>query len=95
MGAVRRSFTLDEERDAALLAWLDAQANTSEAIRAALRAAFDAQATGDGATLADVVRAIEGLGQRLAGLQIAPTGAATPQAGEDPELAAALDALGV
>jgi hypothetical protein len=38
---IRRSFTLDSQRDAALLAWLDAQANSSETVRAALRAYYD------------------------------------------------------
>lgn len=88
MATIRRSFTLDSERDAALLAWLDAQPNVSEAIRAALGTAYAGQ--GRAATLADVVRAIEGLGARLAGLQA--TGA--PVVEEDPALAAALDALG-
>ena len=93
MATVRRSFTLDSERDAALLAWLDAQPNASEAIRAALWAACTGGA-GAPATLADVVRAIEGLGARLAGVAL-PTGTPAPAPAEDPELAAALDTLGI
>jgi hypothetical protein len=89
MTTVRRSFTLDDERDAALLAWLDAQPNASEAIRDALRAAFDDHA---GATLGDVLRAIERLGDRLDGLHVTP---ATPERQEeDPDLVAALESLG-
>jgi Arc/MetJ-type ribon-helix-helix transcriptional regulator len=94
MSTVRKSFTLDAERDAALLAWLDAQPNTSEAIRDALRAAFDARNAG--ATLGDVLQAIEALGETLAGLQItsAPAGDGASEA-EDPDLAAALESLGI
>jgi len=89
MATVRFSFALDSERDAALIAWLEAQDNKSEAIRAALSAA---QGNGPAATLADVLTAIEGLGARLAGLQVT---AATAPVEEDPELAAALDSLGL
>ena len=90
MTTVRRSFTLDDERDAALLAWLDAQPNASEAIRGALRATFKEHT---GATLGDVLHAIERLGDRLDGLHV--TTATPDQEEEDPELVAALDALGV
>lgn len=93
MAIVRRSFALDSERDAGVLAWLDAQPNASEAIRAALRAAFEGRPQTE-ATLADVVQAIEGLGERLAGLQAQPAGAPGVVVEEDPELAAALEALG-
>ena len=50
---IRRSFTLDSQRDAALLAWLDAQPNSSETVRAALRHHYDESQV----TLADVYRA--------------------------------------
>ncbi len=98
MATVRKTFTFDSEQDAALVAWLDAQPNASETARAALRAAFDAQQGNApaAATLGDVVKAIEGLGERLAGLQwltASPVGASPVR--EDPELAAALDKLGV
>ncbi len=39
---VRRTFSLDTQRDAALLAWLDAQDNLSETVRVALRSHYDA-----------------------------------------------------
>lgn len=90
MATVRMTFALDSERDAALIAWLEAQANRSEAIRAAL---MRAAATRE-VTLADVLAAIEALGQRLAGLQVSQTeGRLVVQ--EDPDLAAALDSLGL
>lgn len=91
MATVRMTFALDSERDAALIAWLEAQANRSEAIRAAL---MQAAATRDEVTLADVLAAIEALGQRLAGLQVSQDeGRLVVQ--EDPDLAAALDGLGL
>jgi Arc/MetJ-type ribon-helix-helix transcriptional regulator len=92
----RRSFTLDIERDAELLAWLDAQANVSEAVRKALRA-YHAQREGkEQATLADVVAAIEELGERMGGLQVVKASDnPSPVEDEDPELAAALDNLGL
>ena len=94
MATIRKTFTFDSEQDAGLVAWLEGQPNASETARAALRAAFDGQrGSAPAATLGDVVRAIEGLGARLAGLQWA---AASPVKGEeDPELAAALAGLGV
>lgn len=96
MATVRRSFTLDADRDAPVLTWLDAQGNASEAVRSALWAACEGRGGGNGgaATLSDVVRAIEGLGERLAGLQVLTT-AAPVRGEEDPELAAALESLGV
>ncbi len=88
---VRRTFTLDTQRDAALLAWLDAQDNQSETVRAALRNHYDASQV----TLADVYRAVQAVEQRLADgitLSAAPS-AFTPV--EDPDLADALDHLGL
>lgn len=89
MATVRVSVAFDSERDADLLAWLDAQPNRSEVIRAALTRARQRPE----ATLADVVKAIESLGERLAGLQLAAASPASREA-EDPDLAAALEALG-
>jgi hypothetical protein len=93
---VRRSFTLDTKRDAELLAWLDAQANVSEAVRKALRVYYAQREGTEQATLADVVAAIERLGERMAGVQMvrAPDNS-SPVEDEDPELAAALDTLGL
>lgn len=92
MATVRVSVAFDSERDAALLAWLDTQPNKSEAIREALTARAQGPQV-QAATLGDVVRAIESLGQRLAGVQV--IGAPAPVVEEDPELAAALDSLGI
>lgn len=88
---MRVSVAFDSERDAALLAWLEAQPNKSEAIREALTARAQGPQV-QAATLGDVVRAIESLGQRIAGVQV---GAPAPVVEEDPELAAALDSLGI
>lgn len=95
MATIRKTFTFDADADAALLTWLEAQSNASETTRAALWAAYQGQSgdTAAPATLADVVSAIEGLGARLAGLQV--LGGAPSPAAEDPALAAALDGLGM
>lgn len=97
MATIRKTFTFDSEQDAGLVAWLDGQPNASETARAALRAAFEAQQGGTpAATLGDVVKAIEGLGAMLAGLRFAvATPADASPVKEDPELAAALDNLGI
>jgi len=86
---VRRTFSLDTQRDAALLAWLDAQDNLSETVRVALRNHYDASQV----TLADVYRAVQVVEQRLAdGVAVAvPTTAPI----EDPDLAEALAQLGL
>ncbi len=86
---VRHTFSLDTQRDAALLAWLDAQDNLSETVRVALRNHYDASQV----TLADVYRAVQAVEQRLAdGVAVAaPTSTPT----EDPDLADALDNLGL
>ncbi len=94
MATTRKTFTFDVEQDAALLAWLEMRPNASETARAALWAAYRGQPGGaPAATLADVVKAIEGLGSLLAGAQAA-TQSAPAQGVEDPALAAALDNLG-
>ena len=86
---VRRTFTLDTQRDATLLAWLDAQDNLSETVRAALRAYYDASLV----TLADVYRAVQAVEQRLADGVAVAVPAIAPT--EDPDLADALDNLGL
>jgi len=88
---VRRSFSLDTERDAALIAWLDQKDNVSEAIRAALRDHCGSPQI----TLADVCCAIGRLSERLDSLNsnAAPIRAETTH--ESPELAANLDRLGL
>ena len=87
---IRRSFTLDSQRDAALLAWLDTQPNSSETVRAALRAYYDAAQV----TLADVYQVVQALEQRLSTGMVLSTPAPASIA-EDPELANALDHLGL
>ena len=86
---VRRTFSLDTQRDATLLAWLDAQDNLSETVRVALRNHYDASQV----TLADVYRAVQAVEQRLADgvAVVAPSSAPV----EDPDLADALDNLGL
>ena len=86
---VRRTFTLDTQRDATLLAWLDAQDNQSKTVRAALRNLYDASQV----TLADVYRAVQAMEQRLADGVAVAAPATTPI--EDPDLADALDNLGL
>jgi len=86
---VRRTFTLDTQRDATLLAWLDAQDNQSETVRAALRNLYDASQV----TLVDVYRAVQAVEQRLADGVAVAAPATTPT--EDPDLADALDNLGL
>ena len=86
---IRRSFTLDSHRDAALLAWLDAQANSSETVRAALRAYYNESQV----TLDDVYRAVQAVEQRLADGVAVAVPASAPV--EDPDLADALDNLGL
>jgi len=86
---VRRTFSLDTQRDAALLAWLDAQDNLSETVRAALRNHYDVSQV----TLADVYRAVQAVEQRLSDGVAVATPAIAPT--EDPDLADALDHLGL
>lgn len=86
---VRRSFSLDTERDAALIAWLDTQDNLSEAVRAALRAYCDTPHV----TLADVYCAVLAVEQQLSSGVVPSTLTTTPA--EDPDLAANLDSLGL
>jgi len=86
---VRRTFSLDTQRDAALLAWLDAQDNLSETVRVALRNHYDASQV----TLADVYHAVQAVEQRLANGVAVAAPATVPV--EDPDLADALDNLGL
>ena len=89
---VRKTVVLDRERDAALLAWLDAQANTSAAIRAALQA----YSTASTITLEEVYRAVQDLTAQVRGGQWMPgPSVSTAESNEDPELAAQLDQLGL
>ncbi len=89
---VRRSFSLDTERDSDLLAWLDGQANVSEAIRTALRAYSSAPEI----TLEVVYEAVKTLEARLSSGEVG-VGNQTGErlSAEDPDLAAQLDRLGL
>ena len=87
---VRRSFSLDTERDADLLAWIDAQANASAAVRAALRA-YSSSST---VTLEMVYQLVKDLDAKFAaGEWIAVSSKANLD--EDADLAAQLDQLGL
>lgn len=89
---IRRSFSLDTERDADLLDWLDTQSNASEAIRKALRAYSRASEI----TLEEVYRAVKTLEERLSdGRRWQTTDLVTSDPPEDPDLAAQLDQLGL
>ena len=80
------TIALDTERDADLVAYLDAQDNRSAAIRDALRLAVD-QGRRPAATIDDVLAAVQAL-QRGGVLH-------SEQAGDEPpDIAAVLDSLG-
>ncbi len=90
---IRRSFSLDTERDAHLIAWLDSHDNVSEAVRTALRAQCDECRV----TLRDVSDSLESLAAKLdevlAGNEAGATHALFLE--EDPQLATNLDQLGL
>lgn len=89
---IRRSFSLDKERDGDVVAWLDAQINASEAIRAALRAHISRERL----SLADVYQAVKALEAQLCSGQGAqPAAVGVTETREDPALAAQLDQLGL
>lgn len=89
---VRRTFSFDEERDAALLTWLDAQVNASEAVRAALRAY---RRETDTVTLERVYQAVKALEAQVRSGQWVRAAEGVADTKEDPELAAQLDQLGL
>lgn len=95
MAVVRRTFTFDARKDARLIEWLETQPNASETARAALWAAYRGQGGAPVATLTDVVKAIEGLGARLAGLQVTTAAPPVGAVEEDPDLVEALEKLGI
>ena len=84
----KKTFTFNGE-DADILAWLDSQDNQTQAVRDAIRAFMGR----DRVTLRSVLEAVSRIEGRLASGDFTP-GDGTP-AGEDPELAAALDNLGL
>jgi len=93
MATVTVSFTLDEQRDRDLIAWLEGQSAGQRS--AAIRAAIRAQAGPNGISLTDVYQAIVALDRKLArGVRLSDPdtdeGEETP-----PDVLAALDNLGL
>jgi hypothetical protein len=85
------TFVLDTERDRDILRWLEKQSNKSAAIREAIRSNL---AHGD-ITLAHVYEAIQDL-KRSAWASVPQTQVPTAEASaEPPDIAAALDNLGL
>ena len=85
------TFVLDTVRDRDILHWLEGQENKSAAIRQAIRAHLGRT----GITLAEVYEAIQDLKR---GGWVRGAGAQTPTAtasDEPPDVAAALDSLGL
>jgi len=83
------TFVLDTVRDRDILHWLEGQENKSAAIREAIRAHLGR----GGITLVDVYEAIQDLkrGGCVPGAQAPPVAASD----EPPDVAAALDSLGL
>ena len=89
MARLTITFVLDTVRDRDILHWLEGQENKSAAIREAIRAHLGRS----GITLADVYEAIQDLKRRgWAPEAQAPAAAASD---EPPDVAAALDSLGL
>jgi hypothetical protein len=85
------TFVLDTVRDRDILYWLEGQENKSAAIREAIRTQLGCS----GITLADVYEAIQDL--RRAGWVPGPAAQVTAEVDNDepPDVAAALDSLGL
>lgn len=84
------TFVLDTERDRDIVRWLEGQDNKSAAIREAIRA----RAGCGNITLADVYEAIQEL-KRGSWMPGPGTQAPNPGGDEPPDVAAALDSLGL
>ena len=87
---VTRTFSYDRAADRDIEAWLETQPNASDAVRAAIRAAIGGQQPPVNVTLADVYRAV----QELKELVTRP-GASASSGDEPPDVADALDGLGL
>jgi hypothetical protein len=88
------SFSLDVEADKTILLWLEHQENKSAAIRGALQAHIIGRAV----TLADIYRDVQEIRRKLdAGVVTVSGAGAADDAGYDepPDIAAALDSLGL
>lgn len=84
------TFVLDTERDRDIVRWLEGQDNKSAAIREAIRA----RAGCGHVTLAEVYEAIQEL-KRGSWVSSASAQASTAGGDEPPDVAAALDSLGL
>jgi len=94
MATVTVSFTLDEQRDRDLLAWLERQPAGKRS--ASIRAAIRAQASPTGVNLADVYQAVVELDRKLArGVRLAGEDAGDADEAPPPDVLAALDNLGL
>jgi hypothetical protein len=91
MAKVAICFSLDSERDRDLVRWLDGlpKRGRSEAIRDALRG----QLSESGVTLGDIYEAVMDL--KRSGLVVAARGGIAATGDEPPDVAAALDNLGL
>ena len=85
------TFVLDTKRDRDIICWLEGQENKSAAIREAIRAHLEH----DDITLADIYEAVQDLQRRnWMAVSEAEAGGATISE-EPPDVAAALDSLGL
>ena len=89
MAKVVVSFSLDTERDRRVIRWLDSQSDRSAAIREALDAHL-----GNGLTLGDVYQAVRDLERRV-GTGVVLERDESETVDEPPDIAAALDGLGL
>lgn len=85
------TFVLDTKRDRDVLRWLQGQENKSAAIRAAIRACLEHEAI----TLGDVYEAILELQRRNWVPVSEPQASNAASSEEPPDVAAALDSLGL
>jgi hypothetical protein len=85
------TFVLDTKRDRDIICWLEGQENKSAAIREAIRAHLDH----DDITLVDIYEAVQDLQRRnWTAVSEAEAGVVTISK-EPPDVAAALDSLGL
>lgn len=99
MAKISKGFSLDTEKDADIIAWLDGQENVSEAVRKAIRAAMLVYS---GPTLGDVLQALGEIKRMLrAGVSLANGDDDQEQEEHDPtdplvqEVESILDGLGL
>ena len=94
MTKTTKTISFDTERDADLLAWLNAQENVSGAVRDALRSALGIEHSS--VTLEDVYHAVLDLEARIVGRSVsAPAEHIDADLPGTEEAARALDALGL